>query len=37
MNGSNASYTPRDVSREFGEDYASRIFSGNVIRRRLSP
>ncbi|MAB83862.1 MAG: glutamine synthetase type III [Phycisphaerae bacterium] len=37
MNGSNASYTPRDVSREFGDDYGSRIFSGNVIRRRLSP
>ncbi len=37
MNGSNASYAPRDVTREFGEDYGSRIFAGNVIQRRLAP
>jgi len=27
----------RDVMREFGDDYGSRVFSGNNIRRRISP
>ncbi len=27
----------RDVMREFGDDYGSRVFTGNNIRRRISP
>jgi glutamine synthetase len=27
----------RDVMREFGDDYGCRVFSGNNIRRRISP